>query len=195
MNVAWNLGHLMVLIFPVVKRFRLPYSDTGLQRLDTAQLIARRTQADDSVLIRGAEGRLNFMVHRRSPGRFAYLYPLLAGTFSEEATSIFKEELQPDPPKLIIDSLNCATPFERELAEDFAANYGYSRSRDIDRIVNYIHSNYYLVETVGPEQWRVYQYTGVTGQSVILDDPAQAHGKALGLANLRRMSHGPWSRS
>jgi hypothetical protein len=79
---------------------------------DVAVFIESHSTPADSVLFWGAETGLNFTTQRRSPTKYAYLYPLYrTGYASEEMISNFIHDLQIHPPLWIVDTENPMTPF------------------------------------------------------------------------------------
>jgi len=79
---------------------------------DVVGFIESHSTPEDTVLFWGAETGCNFSTQRRSPAKFAYLYPLYRpGYLSDEDVSGFFNELESNPPLWIVDTKNPMTPF------------------------------------------------------------------------------------
>ncbi len=65
--------------------------------------VAKNTQADDKVLIIGAESAINFLTRRESPTRYVYQYPL-ALTGSRPMFEEYFNQILENKPVLIIDT-------------------------------------------------------------------------------------------
>jgi hypothetical protein len=79
---------------------------------DVTGFIESHSTPADTVLFWGAETGLNFSTQRRSPTKYAYLYPLYRpGYISDEDVSGFFNELESNPPLWIVDTKNPMTPF------------------------------------------------------------------------------------
>jgi hypothetical protein len=116
---------------------------------DVAGYIRANSSPDDTVLFWGAESGLNFLIGRRSPSRFAYLYPLYTkGYVRPEDLSEFLGDLQEDPPLWIVDTKNPQTPFL-----DFPLE-----EAEQDALREWFFNNYSEAEAV--HGWTFYRWKG-----------------------------------
>jgi hypothetical protein len=70
------------------------------------EFIHGNTTAEDTVLVWGNEVWINFLTERKSPGKYAYQYPLfMPGYTNEEMVASFLQELMICPPVYLIEPL------------------------------------------------------------------------------------------
>ncbi len=76
-----------------------------------AAIVEQSTAASDTVLLWGAETRINFFSQRASPSRFAYQFPLYHPAYTDEGLiNEFLDAILQERPRMIIDTGNPATP-------------------------------------------------------------------------------------
>jgi 4-amino-4-deoxy-L-arabinose transferase-like glycosyltransferase len=74
-------------------------------------VIEQTTAPSDTVLLWGAETRINFFAQRTSPSRFSYQFPLYHPAYTNEALiTEFLDALLQERPRMIVDTGNPATP-------------------------------------------------------------------------------------
>lgn len=67
--------------------------------------IRTNSDPDDTVLILGAEARINYLARRESPTRFVYQYPITNRYYSnEEMRDEFLSDIRRNKPRLVIDA-------------------------------------------------------------------------------------------
>ena len=110
-------------------------------------MIEKNTNADDKVLLWGAEPSVNFFARRKSPTRFVYQYPLYSkGYANENNIEEFLDDLLHERPKFIIDTCNSTTPLY-----EFPV-----KSAGITERIHLLKSRYRIADNV--RDWTVYEY-------------------------------------
>lgn len=118
--------------------------------------VRAHTAPSDTVYFWGAEAELNFLTGRRSPSRYAYLYPLLVSGYTDEGDRTrFRGDLSRRAPAIIVDTsrTNGYVPSiatgEQGLKNDiFSAEH-------LDEIRAQIRRDYLLETRLG--EWDVYR--------------------------------------
>ena len=79
--------------------------------VQVSSIIEQATAPSDTVLLWGAETRINFFSQRASPSRFSYQFPLYHPAYTNEGLIIeFLDAILEERPRMIIDTGNPATP-------------------------------------------------------------------------------------
>ena len=157
---------IMVIGFQPLFAIALISLSVDVQRQKTVEYVQDHTSNMDSILIWGSEASIHFLTHRQAPTRFFYQYPLYMSGFTRPA--LIDElliDLRTRKPKLIIDSKNCEAPLTRSFARECyelgqMQRYGVTYPSGLDKLNEYIASNYTLVDHIGPEEWPVFVYEG-----------------------------------
>ena len=159
----WMVAVCLVLAgVPVAVRFAprvLAYA-TRRAGNPVAAYIMEKTAPGDSVLIWGAEARLNFLARRRAPTRFVYQYPLYTRGYQKAGhVRRFLRDLSLDEPALIIDSSPTSRnipPIDADARSRWSATDRYGMPPMMDLVFDHIRLNYERSGTVGPRGWPVY---------------------------------------
>jgi len=125
-----------------------------------ASYIMEKTGPGDSVLIWGAEARLNFLARRRAPTRFVYQYPLYMRGYQKAGhVRRLLRDLSLDPPALIIDaspSSRSIPPIDTDERSRWRPTDRYDMPPMMDLVFDHILRHYEISGTVGPGKWPVY---------------------------------------
>jgi len=79
--------------------------------VQVSSIIEQTTAASDTVLLWGAETKINFFSQRASPSRFSYQFPLYHPAYTNEGLILeFLDAILQERPRMIIDTGNPATP-------------------------------------------------------------------------------------
>jgi len=137
-------------------------SGTRAQPRSAVRWLSERTQADDRVVIWGAEAGVLVAAGRRPPGPYVYAYPLLKtgyGPYRDVAR--YLATLDANPPAAIIDT--SATnplipPLDRERRAGWrSSDPGYAAGADLDPLFAWIEARYRPEVMIGPgPAWIVY---------------------------------------
>ena len=101
----------------------------------------------------GGEPGINFVTQRARPNRFVFMSQLfLAGYATSALADEMLNDLKTHPPELIIDSRDCAMPFESYLTNGCLTPPAYW-----NEVFDFVRKNYLRLDDLGPAQWRVYQ--------------------------------------
>ncbi len=151
---AWALWMLAGLyFFPIVPLQDLYSPRSDQQMIAAAQWIRDNSQPDESVLVWGAEPYVNFLSERRSPTRYAYLYPLITSNEAGLSRGMeFVAALEINPPAVIIDAQD--DDFSR-LAEACASTSSPTHP-GMAVALNMLCRNYRFERQIGPEGWGVF---------------------------------------
>jgi hypothetical protein len=125
------------------------------QDSETINLIQRLTEKDDYLLIWGFELQYYFIADREAPSRFAYQYPFSAPDFAtQEMIDELINEIATKKPLIIetAGSDNSTVPPIGSSAWD--------KVPGMDKVMDFIFTNYAVTTLIGPEKWPVYQYVG-----------------------------------
>jgi hypothetical protein len=117
-------------------------------RANVVEYVLQNTDANDKVLIIGAESVINFLARRESPTRYAYQYPL-ALTGSRPMFEEYFNQILENEPLLIIDTRG------RETLTDKLYVPLQKRSEIVRAGVEYLGKNYENVAQFG--DWFVYR--------------------------------------
>lgn len=145
--------------FGFVETVRLmrPYHD--IQRTLAIEYVRSHTAEDDPVLAWGAETVINLMTGRPSPTRFVYQYPLYTRGYTQPA--LFEElvaDLEKNPPKLIIDTVNGYTPFIDQPNQVVYSDVYEIHPAGLDLVFDFVRANYRIIEDdLGIQEWVVYE--------------------------------------
>ncbi len=135
------------------------------RRAESAQVrlaveaVEARSQPGSTVLVWGAETQILVLSGRQAPSRYAYLYPLLTrGYANEERVAEFAGDLWANPPALVIDTsaTNGVIPplnVDRQ-ATWVSTDSQYAAPPELQRVIDWLHANYELVDEVGA--WELY---------------------------------------
>jgi hypothetical protein len=139
-------------------------------REETAAYLSRMTRPADYVLMWGATTGVNFVAHRSSPTRFAYQYPLYTrGYQTTSMIDAFFRDIMAHPPALIIDASTergngVIPPIDPAKRQQWvSSNPSYAPLPAMDRVFDYVSSNYRFIGTTGHDQWPVYMYRAPRG--------------------------------
>jgi len=150
-NLVSSLLLILVLLFQIPKvTGYLPYMETFKKnsRAQVIEYVINNTQADDKVLIIGAESVVNFLARREAPTRYVYQYPLALLGRRPMFEEYFNQILE-NKPVLIIDTRGRDTLTERLYTPL------QKRSELVKNGVKYLGENYEKVAQFG--NWSVYR--------------------------------------
>jgi hypothetical protein len=123
------------------------------------EAVRQRSEGQSTILVWGAETQVLAMTGRQSPGRYAYLYPLLTvGYATSERVAEFADDLRSQPPALILDT-SATNPVippldPRRHASWTSPDSQYAESADLRSVEDWIRSNYAWSESIGA--WDLY---------------------------------------
>lgn len=143
----------------------LPLGRPATAVAHTAGYVREYTQPDDYVLVWGFEPSINFVSQRRSPTKFIHQYPLLTrGYVTSEMLNEFINEIEANPPSLIIDTspVNTLVPpiddNRREWWKQWGPTSFYAPPPEMDEVFTYLNSNYKERGPLVQPQGAVYVY-------------------------------------
>ncbi|HZW04662.1 MAG TPA: hypothetical protein VFF68_12090, partial [Anaerolineaceae bacterium] len=152
---------LLVLLggFGLVETVRLSRPTRDTQRALAIEFVRSHTEAGDRVLNWGAETVVNLMTGRPAPTRFVYQYPLYTRGYTRpELFAELVADLEANPPKLIVDSVNGYTPFVDQPNQVVYSDVYEVHPAGLDRMFDFVRANYRVIEdSLGDENWVVYE--------------------------------------
>jgi hypothetical protein len=121
------------------------------------EFVTENTKKEDYVLLWGFGGSINFTANRLSPTRFVYQYPLfLSGYTNDWLINEFYQQLVKNKPEYIIDTETYAHVPSLDKKNRNKWNHGKVK-KQVDKIFNFIDSNYQYQGTIGDDQWKIYK--------------------------------------
>ena len=158
---AWPVM-LVLLAVIVFKPFTAWIGELGRAGSDpqvdaAVQYIQVNSDADQPVLVWGAEPVVNLQARRSLPTRYIHMYPFyVAHPTIDRMSAEFLTGLEANPPVLIVDTMNTELPFV-EGDGDACAAPDIELFGSMPQVFAYICKNYDYDSTVGPDGWRVYR--------------------------------------
>lgn len=144
----------------------------GDPRRQAAQYVSNSTRQGDYVLVWGGEPGVNFIARREAPTRFIYQYPLYRrGYQSAEKVNEFLRSLMANRPALIIDTsptTEFVPPIDQARRAQWTSAIRDAEQRgtatidtpkllpEMDRVFEYIATNYTLIGATADNQWPIY---------------------------------------
>lgn len=128
-------------------------------RRDVVDYVVSHTQADDTVLIIGAESLINFLARREAPTRYVYQYPLALTGRRPMFEEYFSQILENDP-VLIIDTRGAET-----ITDNLYTSLQ-KRSEIVRSGVEYLGTHYEKVAQF--QDWAVYQKKKIVHDTLVL---------------------------
>lgn len=133
----------------------------ALFRETAVELVENSTSREDPVLVWGAEAAVNFLAERRTPTRYAQLFPLQTTGYTTAAMiGEFETDLRRSPPALILDTSPrepLFMPIARPLRERWRPQPAYTPLPELERVTRWIESNYELRGLLMPNGWLVWE--------------------------------------
>jgi hypothetical protein len=152
---------IMAKEIPSVQELRAFFSMPDLrvyQPTELEQYIIDRSSPSDSVLIWAGHPSMNFVTHRRSPTRFIFLQHLFTPTPNgSNGFSEFLQELNADPPALIIDQpiSSAGLPDFGNTSDSFCTNCNPLVLEGMSALQQFVASRYVLNFSIW--DWVVYE--------------------------------------
>jgi len=136
-----------------------------IDQQQAADYVEQVTHKTDYILVWGAETSIHFVSGRPSPTRFVYQYPLYTPGYQTAAMiEEFLKDLIDKKPEIIVDTSSTEPtipPINAQLG-----NWSYKWYRalpEMQKVYEFVISNYRLVGEIGQEGWLVYKYRGRDG--------------------------------
>jgi 4-amino-4-deoxy-L-arabinose transferase-like glycosyltransferase len=111
-TALWGAALVVLLVLAGARHYaardQIATFRTGAQ---VSSIVEQATIPGDTVLLWGAETRINFFSRRASPSRFSYQFPLYHPAYTDERLILeFLDAILDQRPRVIVDTGNPATP-------------------------------------------------------------------------------------
>ena len=122
-----------------------------------SEVVERHSDAQDTILVWGAETQIHLLTGRDSPTRFFYQYPLVRSSYVEQSQlDEFISDVTNGRPAVIIDARNSRLPPLDEASRlEWQPQRRYMHDpTQFQRLFDFVEAEYELIEEI--EGWRVY---------------------------------------
>ena len=122
-----------------------------------AEVVERHSDAQDTILVWGAETQIHLLTGRDSPTRFFYQYPLVRSSYVEQSQlDEFISDVTNGRPAVIIDARNSRLPPLDEASRmEWQPQRRYMHDpTQFQQLFDFVEAEYDLIEEI--EDWRVY---------------------------------------
>jgi len=158
--LVFNLSGINLIFknFPPSNHMQIYYA----QHKVIADYVINHSKDSNYVLLWGAETTINFYTKRPSPTRFVYQYPLFTkGYATTSMINEFFQDIKIYKPSLIIDAWNGTDkipPINSYTRKKWSSRWSetYVMHPEMEKVTDYIETNYEIIDKLGPQQWVVY---------------------------------------